>query len=80
MKKYDVVIVGAGCAGIFAALEIVKHSDLKVLMIEKGNSIKNRICPKRKTGVCVNCNPCNITTGFSVLVLLVMENLPYLLM
>ncbi len=65
MKKYDVVIVGAGCSGIFTALEIVRNSKLKVLMIEKGNSIKNRICPKRKTGVCVNCNPCNITTGFS---------------
>lgn len=65
MKKYDVIIVGAGCAGIFAAYEIVKNSNLKVLMIEKGNSIKKRICPKRKTGKCVNCNPCNITTGFS---------------
>ncbi len=65
MKKYDVIIVGAGCSGIFAALEIVKNSKLKVLMIEKGNSIKNRVCPKRTTGKCVNCNPCNITTGFS---------------
>lgn len=65
MKNYDVIIVGAGCAGIFAAYEIVKNSNLKVLMVEKGNSIKKRICPKRKTGICVNCNPCNITTGFS---------------
>jgi len=65
MKKYDVIIVGAGCAGIFAAYEIVKNSNLKVLMIEKGNSIEKRVCPKRKTGICVNCNPCNITTGFS---------------
>lgn len=65
MKKYDVIIVGAGCAGIFAAYEIVQNSNLKVLMIEKGNSIKKRICPKRKTGKCVDCNPCNITTGFS---------------
>ena len=65
MKKYDVIIVGAGCSGIFAALEIVKNSKLKVLMIEKGNSIKNRKCPKRTLGKCVNCEPCNITTGFS---------------
>ncbi len=65
MQKYDVVIVGAGCSGIFTALEIVKNSNLKVLMIEKGNSIKNRVCPKRTTGKCMNCNPCNITTGFS---------------
>lgn len=65
MQKYDVVIVGAGCSGIFTALEIVKNSNLKVLMIEKGNSIKKRVCPKRTTGKCMNCNPCNITTGFS---------------
>jgi len=65
MKNYDVIIVGAGCAGIFTAYEIVKNSNLKVLMIEKGNSMKKRICPKRKLYKCVNCNPCNITTGFS---------------
>jgi uncharacterized FAD-dependent dehydrogenase len=65
VQKYDVVIVGAGCSGIFTALEIVKNSNLKVLMIEKGNSIKKRVCPKRTTGKCMNCNPCNITTGFS---------------
>lgn len=65
MNKYDVIIVGAGCSGIFAAYELVNKSNKKVLMIEKGNSIKKRICPKRKTNKCVNCNPCNITTGFS---------------
>ncbi len=65
MNKYDVIIVGAGCSGIFAAYELINKSNKKVLMIEKGNSIKKRVCPKRKTNICVNCNPCNITTGFS---------------
>lgn len=65
-KKYDVIIVGAGPAGIFTALELKKiDKDIKILMIEKGNPIENRICPKRKTGKCVGCNPCNITTGFA---------------
>lgn len=65
-NKYDVIIVGAGPSGIFCAYKLItKNPKLKVLMLEKGNSIENRVCPKRKLGKCVNCNPCNITTGFS---------------
>lgn len=65
-NNYDVIIVGAGPSGIFCAYKLIsKNKNLKILMLEKGNSIEKRICPKRKTGKCVNCNPCNITTGFS---------------
>ncbi|WFA10393.1 FAD-dependent protein [Tissierella sp. Yu-01] len=64
--KYDVIIIGAGPCGIFTALEMKKiNPDTSILLLEKGNSIKKRICPKRKTGVCVGCKPCNITTGFA---------------
>ncbi|MPW25293.1 FAD-dependent oxidoreductase [Alkalibaculum sp. M08DMB] len=66
MERYDVIIVGAGPAGIFCAMELMdKNKDLKVLMFEKGNSIEKRICPKRKTRKCIECKPCNITTGFA---------------
>ena len=66
MKKYDVVIVGAGPAGIFTAYEMItRGSTKKILMIEKGQPIEKRSCPKAKTGRCVGCKPCNITTGFS---------------
>ncbi len=66
MKKYDVIIVGAGPSGIFAAYELIKEEkDLKILILEKGRSIKQRVCPKRETGTCLNCQPCNIVTGFS---------------
>lgn len=66
MKKYNVIIIGAGPAGIFAALELkAQRPELSILMLEKGNAIEKRICPKRKTGVCVGCKPCNITTGFA---------------
>ena len=66
MNHYDVIIVGAGPSGIFCAYELItKKPDLKIIMFEKGNSIEKRICPKRSLGKCVNCNPCNITCGFS---------------
>lgn len=64
--KYDVIIVGAGPGGIFAAMELAKkNKDIKILMLEKGNSIEKRVCPKRKTNTCIGCKPCNITTGFA---------------
>jgi uncharacterized FAD-dependent dehydrogenase len=63
---YDVIIVGAGPSGIFSAYEAKKNKPaLRVLMIEKGKSIEKRKCPKRISGVCANCDPCAITTGFS---------------
>ena len=63
----DVVIIGAGPAGIFTALEMVKKgSKQKIVMVEKGQAVENRHCPKDKTKKCVNCKPyCHITTGFS---------------
>lgn len=66
MKK-DVVIVGAGPAGIFTALEMIRRgSDKSILIVEKGAPIEKRSCPKTKTKSCVSCKPyCHITTGFS---------------
>lgn len=63
----DVVIIGAGPAGIFTALEMLKKgSKKKILIVEKGVAIESRCCPKNKTKYCVSCKPyCHITTGFS---------------
>lgn len=64
-REYDVIIVGAGPAGIFTALEIAQYSSLNVLIIEKGKSIEKRQCPMEKTGKCINCRPvCHIISGW----------------
>lgn len=65
MRK--ILIIGAGPAGIFTALELVRQkSGDEITIIEQGRLIENRVCPKSKTKDCVHCKPyCNITSGFS---------------
>lgn len=66
MLNYDVAIVGAGPAGIFTAIELVKNKfGGKIVIFEKGSRMEKRSCPKEKTHKCVGCSPCSITTGFS---------------
>ena len=67
MKHNDIVIVGAGPAGIFTAIELLRHGSRRhITIVEKGQAVENRHCPKAITGRCVNCKPyCHITTGFS---------------
>jgi uncharacterized FAD-dependent dehydrogenase len=62
-ERYDVIIVGAGPAGIFAALELVKADGVKVLMLEKGPDIEKRNCPAR-VHKCQRCETCAITSGW----------------
>ena len=65
-KKFDVVIIGAGPAGIFTALKLNDiRPDLKVLIVDMGRDIASRVCPARKTGVCAHCKPCAIVSGWS---------------
>lgn len=66
MSRYDIVIVGAGPAGIFTALELkTRAPELSVLLVDEGLTIDRRVCPARKTGRCVHCEPCNIMSGWS---------------
>ena len=66
MNKYDVIIVGAGPAGIFTAYQLVRNGYKgKIVIFEKGKDIRKRKCPKNVLGHCAKCEPCAITTGFS---------------
>lgn len=65
--KYDTIIIGMGPSSVFCAYELLKlKTNRKILLIEKGRRIENRICPISKTGKCKKCKPiCNIIGGFS---------------
>jgi len=63
-KKYDVIIVGAGPAGIFAALEL-SDAGLDVLLLDKGRETSARICPVQEgADHCTYCSPCHLVSGF----------------
>jgi uncharacterized FAD-dependent dehydrogenase len=66
-NRYDVAIIGAGTAGIFAAYELHKmNPDLNVVIIEQGNNINDRKCPivESKRKGCIGCKSCSIMRGF----------------
>ena len=63
---FDVVIVGAGPAGLFCAYELIENNPkLKIMILEKGKFVKNRVCPMNKLKTeCKNCNPCGVLSGY----------------
>ena len=67
MKAYDIIIIGAGPGGIFAAYELMKQKpDLKVAVFEAGHMLNKRKCPIDgvKIKSCIHCKSCSIMSGF----------------
>ena len=66
MTNYDVIIVGAGPAGIFSALELLRQKKkVKILIIEKGRDIDKRICPMKMREIsCAACPECALLSGW----------------
>lgn len=65
--NYDVIIIGAGPGGIFAAYELMKlNPDLKVAVFETGHALDKRHCPidGKKIKSCIGCKSCSIMNGF----------------
>ena len=67
MKKYDIIVVGAGAGGVFISYELAKLDiDAKVLVLDKGGKLEERLCPIKRgvTKNCVKCEPCHIMNGY----------------
>lgn len=65
-NQFDVIIIGAGPAGIFTALELTKcKPGIRPLILDNGRTIDERRCPARTTGKCVNCKVCAIMNGWA---------------
>ena len=66
-KTYDIIIVGAGPGGIFAAYELMKQdASLKVGVFEAGHALEKRRCPidGDRVKTCIGCKSCSIMSGF----------------
>ena len=67
MKHYDIIIIGAGPGGIFAAYELQKlNPELKTAVFEAGHSLEKRKCPidGKTVKSCIKCKSCSIMSGF----------------
>ena len=62
MNNYDVIIVGAGPSGLFAAYELL-NNNCSILVVDEGMDVFNRTCSMGRTNVCTHCEVCSILSG-----------------
>lgn len=62
-EPYDVIVIGAGPAGLFCALELIENQrDMRLLIVDKGHTVATRKCPALN-GACTNCRVCHLISG-----------------
>jgi uncharacterized FAD-dependent dehydrogenase len=61
-ELHDVIIIGAGPAGMFAA-DVLVEAGLKICIVDRGKDVKARKCPLEMTGICADCKVCDIMCG-----------------
>ncbi len=59
----DVLIIGAGPAGMFAAEKLANETDHKITVIEMGKESTFRKCQTQSMDLCTQCDPCEIYAG-----------------
>ena len=59
----DSLIVGAGPAGLSAAVELLQGNAGRVNILDKGQSLHQRYCPAMTSGICINCPDCSVLSG-----------------
>ena len=65
-RSFDIIFVGGGQSSIFGAYEAINaNPELKIMIVDKGQMLKKRVCPKETLGRCVNCPTCAIIYGVS---------------
>ena len=67
MKKYDIIVAGAGASGVFLTYELTRiKNKASILMLDKGAPLERRNCPIKmgKVPNCIKCSPCHIMNGY----------------
>jgi uncharacterized FAD-dependent dehydrogenase len=60
---FEVIIIGAGAAGLFAAYKLCENDKLEIKVLEEGPAVDKRDCHSKEHAVCLKCNPCRMLCG-----------------